>query len=72
MDHEQMAIQPVTDSIQLVRQLLTRHGDTFDHFFNSVIAQVFVLSVWHDVQGFGMPDCSLSTGETNRNVCAAT
>jgi hypothetical protein len=67
-----MAIQPVRDGIPLVCQLPMRHGDTFDHFFNSVIAQGFVLSAWHEVQGFGMPDCSVSTGEINRNVCAAT
>jgi len=67
-----MAIEAVRDKSSLVCQLPTRHGDTFDHFFNSVIAQAFVLSVWHEVQGFGMPDCSVSTGEINRNVCAAT
>lgn len=59
-------------STRLPHQLLTRQGEALDHFLNSVIAQAFVLSVWHDVHGFGMPDRSVSTGEMNRNVWAAT
>lgn len=53
-------------------QLLTRHGEKLVQLFNAPIAHAFVLPVWHVVQGLGMPDCSVSTGETNRNVCAAT
>ena len=68
----QLVALGASEMIPLVYQLPTRHGDTFDHFFNSEIAQVFVLPVWHAVQGLGMPDCSVSTGEIKRNVCAAT
>lgn len=53
-------------------QLPTRQGDIFGHFFNSAIAQEFDLPVWHEVQGFGIPDRSVSAGDMNRKVCAAT
>jgi len=38
----------------------------------SLMAHGFALSAPHDVQGFGMPDGSISTGEMKRKVHAAT
>ena len=43
----------VDESVQGL-QLLTRQGETFDHFWSSLIAHVFDLSVWQEVQGFGI------------------
>jgi hypothetical protein len=51
---------------------LTRQGEIVDQFFNSVSAHSFDLSVWHDVQGFGIPNCCVRLGEINRNVWLAT
>jgi hypothetical protein len=51
---------------------LTLHGDTVAHFFNSSVAQRVDLSAWQEVQGFGIPDLSVSAGVMNRNVCALT
>jgi hypothetical protein len=53
-------------------QLLTRHGDTEVHSLSCCLAQSLDLSLWHEVHGFGMPDCSVSSGDMKRNVCAAT
>jgi len=51
---------------------LTRHGETLSHPRRTSIAQAFVFPAWHEVQGFGIPACSVLTGEINRNVWAAT
>ena len=47
-------------------------GDSVDYSFNSSVAQSVDLSAWHDVQGFGIPDCPVSVGVMKRNVCALT
>src|SRR5437764_15011129 len=47
-----------------------RQGEAVPHPLNSFVAQSVDLSLWHEVQGFGIPDCSVSTGVINRNVCA--
>jgi len=51
-----------------VDQLLTRQGEVEDQDLSSRAAQSFDLSLWHEIQGFGMPDRSLSIGVMNRNV----
>ncbi len=43
-------------------------GEKFVQPFNSFEAQLVDLSLWHDVQGLVMPDCSVSLGVIKRNV----
>jgi len=52
--------------------LHTRHGDTLDHSRSALMAHGLALSAPHDVQGFGMPDGSISTDDMKRKVHAAT
>ena len=49
-------------------QFATRQGDVVVQLFSCPVAQAVPLSLWHDVQGFGMPETSVSSGEMNRNV----
>jgi hypothetical protein len=48
-----------------------RHGETLSQWRRALIAQAFDLPAWQVVQGFGIPDCSVLTGEINWVVCAA-
>src|ERR1700722_8667757 len=41
-------------------QLLTRQGEAVDQCRSSCSAQAFDLSVWQEVQGFGIPESSVS------------
>lgn len=49
-----------------------RHGETFDHWFSASVAQVVLLSLWQEVQGFGMPYFSVIEGEMKSNVWLRT
>lgn len=51
---------------------VTRHGETVFHFFNSSVAHAFVLSLWHEVHGFGTPEDSVIAGVMKRKVWLAT
>jgi hypothetical protein len=51
--------------------LPTRNGETLSQRRRALIAQAFDLPAWQEVQGFGIPDCSVLTGEINWVVCAA-
>src|SRR6185437_7178346 len=51
---------------------VTRHGEVLDQERSWSSAQVVVLPVWQEVQGLGMPDCSVASGEMKRKVWAAT
>ena len=50
----------------------TRHGETLVHCRIASSAHAVFLSVWQDVQGFGMAYRSVMAGETNRNVWLRT
>ena len=50
----------------------TRQGEVLLHFASSCLAQAFDLSLWHETQGLGMPDRSVSEGVMKRKVWAAT
>ena len=49
-----------------------RQGETLPQFFNSFAAHSVLLSLWHEVHGFGTPDCAVNAGVINRNVWLAT
>ncbi len=50
----------------------TRQGERSGHCCIASIAQAADLSVWHSVQGLGIPYCSVLAGEMKANVCART
>lgn len=50
----------------------TIQGEIEVHWRSWDLAQVVDLSLWQEVQGLGMPDCSVSRGEMKRKVWAAT
>jgi hypothetical protein len=52
--------------------MLIRHGDTVFHCLSSFSAQPLSLSLWHEVQGFGIFESSVSAGVMNRKVWLAT
>jgi len=47
-----------------------RHGETSGHRLISASAHAVDLSLWQEVQGFGIAYLSVSAGAMNRNVCA--
>lgn len=49
-------------------QFATRHGEVVVQALSASMAQALDLPLWQDVQGLGMPVCSVSTGLINRNV----
>jgi len=54
------------------RSLSPRHGDTPDQFRNASRAHAVDLSVWQDVQGFGILKSSVIFGVMNANVWLRT
>jgi hypothetical protein len=66
------AVEPVTPRTkqeQIVPyQLATRQGLAVFQERNCSAAQAFVLSLWQLVQGFGMPEFSVSVGVIKRKV----
>ena len=49
-----------------------RHGDVFVHVSNSLVAHSVDLSLWHDVQAFGIWYLSDIAGAMNLKVCELT
>ena len=49
-----------------------RQGERSGQRFISFVAHAVVLSIWHDVQGFGILYLSVMAGAINENVCART
>src|SRR3984885_5469852 len=50
----------------------TRHGDVVFQVISSFVAHSVDLSVWQDVQGFGILYLSVIAGEMNLKVCELT
>ena len=50
----------------------TRHGEIVFQVINSFVAQSVDLSLWQDVQGFGILYLSVIAGEMNLKVCELT
>ena len=49
-----------------------RHGERSGQSRKTCAAQAVVLSLWHNVQGFGTAYFSVMAGVMNANVCART
>src|ERR1700678_1739277 len=50
----------------------TRHGDVVFQVISSFVAHSVDLSVWQDVQGFGILYLSVIAGDMNLKVCELT
>ncbi|HZL28807.1 MAG TPA: hypothetical protein VFC39_19935, partial [Acidobacteriaceae bacterium] len=58
--------------VLIVPHCPTRHGEVVFQLSNSLLAQSVDLSVWQDVQGFGILYLSVIAGVMNLNVCELT
>ncbi len=58
--------------VLIVLHCSTRHGEVVFQLSNSLLAQIVDLSVWQDVQGFGILYLSVMAGVMNWNVCELT